>query len=733
MCRACPVQPFLNVMKKIYRKIVCVALCSMAAAVSYAQLTITANQTATVLAQNLAGAGVTVLNANLACAGQANGTFTAIASNLGISNGIVLTTGQATAVAGAEAGVTSFNNNTTGDPALQTLSGAATTKDACILQFDLVPKGDTIKFDYVFGSEEYINSICGPYNDAFAFFISGPGITGTVNMARVPGTNIPVAVNSINSGIPGLYGSLPNCTAMGLGSPFTAYYNNNAGGATVAYRGLTTVLTAAQVVTPCDTYHLKLTVADAVNGLYDSGVFIKAGSLQSTTFAADITAPLTIGGLPTIYKGCAPATVTFSRSVIKPTPQTLTYQIAGTALNGIDYTLLPGSVVIPANAAQTTLTIAGLVTPPAGMKTLKLYLNSPYNCSGAAEIVDSVEVHLLDMPTAAIVTPDTAVCVGSGVQLRVNGDNSLQYSWTPATGLNNAAVKEPYATPAASTTYQMTAIIPGSGCTPITGTVEISVFLAPAFTDAGEDIFVCEHTPVSITPAINPDDASFSYEWTGPGGFSFAGKTLDLPDPLVAQSGSYHFTVSSALCGAVSDSVLIDVVMFPSQPFVGGPLNVCLNEVIKALPVEGKDLKWYKSATGSETYPHTPDINTSSIGTFDFYVTQRLGNCESERAKLTLTVERCCDDYIFIPTAFTPNGDGRNDLFDIAVRNGSRVTRIAIFNRWGQAVYERNGDLPWNGMSNGVPVELGNYYYLVEVTCKDGTQIRKKGEVLVVK
>jgi gliding motility-associated-like protein len=721
-------------MKKRYRYAACVAfLCSATAAASYAQLTVTANQTAAALAQNLAGTGVTVLNANLTCAGAANGTFTATASNLGITNGIVLTTGQATAVAGAEAGLTSFNNNTTGDPALQTLSGASTTKDACILQFDLVPKGDTIKFDYVFGSEEYINSICGPYNDAFAFFISGPGITGTVNMARVPGTGIPVAVNSINTGIPGLYGALPNCTAMGPGAPFTAYYNNNTGGATVAYRGLTTVLTAAHMVTPCDTYHLKLTVADAVNGLYDSGVFIKAGSLQSTTFGVDIAAPMTIGGLPAIYKGCTPATLTFSRSVIKPTPQTLTYQVAGTAVNGTDYATLPGSVVIPANTAQTTLTITGLTTPPAGMKTLKLYLNSPYSCTGTAEIVDSIELHLFDAPAATIITPDTAICAGNSIQLRVNGDNSLQYNWTPATGLNNASLKEPYATPAATTTYQMTADIPGSGCTPITGTVEVSIFLAPAFTDAGADVLVCEHTPVSIVPDINPDDASFSYEWNGPGGFSFPGKTLSLPDPLVTNSGYYHFTVSSALCGAASDSVLINVVEFPSMPVVGGPLTVCLNEVIKSLPVDGKDLKWYKSATGPDAYDRAPGINTSSVGTFDFYVTQRLGNCESERAKLTVTVERCCDDYIFIPTAFTPNRDGMNDYFDIAVRNGTKVTRIAIFNRWGQPVYERNNGLPWDGTFNGQPVELGNYYYHLEVTCKDGTQIRKKGEVLVVK
>lgn len=698
-----------------------------------AQLSVTVGQTATTLAQHLAGPGVTVLNASLTCASLANGTFTATGSNLGISDGIVLTTGKAASVAAPEPGLTSFNNNTAGDPDLQALSGASTTKDACTLQFDLVPKGDTVKFDYVFGSEEYINSICGPYNDAFAFFISGPGITGTQNMARVPATNIPVTVNSINTGIPGLYGSLPNCTAMGPGSPFTTFYNNNINGATVAYRGLTTVLTAAQTVIPCDTYRLKLSVADALNGLYDSGVFIKAGSLQSTTFDVSLSSPLTVGGFPAIYKGCDPATITFSRSVPKPSPQVLSFQVAGTAVSGTDYTPIPASVTIPANATQTTLTLTGLVTPPAGQKIFKLYLSSPYSCSGTSEILDSIELHILDAPAAAILTPDTIVCQGGQVRIRVSGDNSLQYSWTPAAGLSNPLAKEPVAIPTVTTTYHLSATLPGSGCAPITGTLTLTVQPVPGTVALGTDITLCEHTPVLVQPDINPDDAGFTYTWSGPQGFAQTVRDLDLPDPVSAQSGYYHFTVSSGVCGSISDSILLNIVTFPMPPQAGGPYKYCLNEKVKNFPLNGKDLVWYKDATGNDPEEQRPEIVTSSEGVFDYYVAQRLGSCESPRVKFSVIVERCCDDYIFIPSAFTPNHDGRNDLFEISARNGSKVTRTAIYNRWGQAVYERNSDQPWDGTSKGSPVDLGNYYYLIEVTCKDGTLIQKKGEVLVVK
>ncbi len=701
--------------------------------VASGQLSITANQSATVLTQRLAGNGVTVTNATLTCAAAANGVFSVTASNLGLDSGIVLTTGNAMAVAAAEPPLTSNNNNTNGDPALAALSGASTTRDACMLQFDVVPKGDTVKFEYVFGSEEYINSICGPYNDAFAFFISGPGIAGTYNMARVPGTNIPVTVNSINNGIPGTYGSLPNCTSMGAGSPFTAYYINNAGGATVGYRGFTTVLTAAHAVNPCDTYHLKLTIADAQNGLYDSGVFIKAGSLQSTTFDVSADGPVTLAGGKALYKGCLPGSFTFSRSVARPSPQVLNFQISGTAVNGTDYTTLPTSVTIPANATTVTLPVNGLPTPPAGARNIVIKLLAPVNCSsGGLNVIDSATLELLDAPELSLLTTDTTLCEGGFVQIEGSSSAGLTFNWSPPLGLNNTSILTPLANPASTTTYVLKAYAAaGSGCDTLTGTVQVTVKPSPLYVDAGEDINTCEHNPISITPMIAPDNSAFTYQWTSAHG-SAPGKTLDLADPLVSQSGTYFFTVSSGICGSVSDSVHINIVSFPLPPAIE-PLKVCLNEMIKKIPVTGSNLKWYKDATGGLPLDGPPVINTAAEQVQNFYVTQSYGDCESERGRFTVTVERCCDDFLFIPTAFTPNQDGLNDYFEMKVHEGTRITRVEIFNRWGQMVYQEGGGLPWNGIFNGKVVDLGNYFYHVTYLCKDGTLLHKRGEVLVVK
>jgi hypothetical protein len=108
---------------------------------------------------------VTILNPVLTCPGIANGLFRATISSLGLDSGIVLTSGRAATtpngigVNGASFNHASTRNNGTGDPDLEPLAGQP-THDACALEFDVIPQGDTVKFDYVFGSEEYINATC---------------------------------------------------------------------------------------------------------------------------------------------------------------------------------------------------------------------------------------------------------------------------------------------------------------------------------------------------------------------------------------------------------------------------------------------------------------------------------------------------------------------------------------------------------------------------------------------
>jgi hypothetical protein len=227
-----------------------------------AQLTINDTLTTTQITNLLEGFGVTVSGLTVNCPPLAMGEFNGT-SEMAITHGIVLTSGSARAAADS---VTAFASGGgmgyPGDSDLNVLSGAM-TYDACVLEFDCLPVGDTLLFNFSFGSEEYPEFV-GSFNDVFAIFISGPGIPGVVNCAAIPG-GTPVAINNVNDVTNSMY-----------------YYNNESpAGQYVAYDGFTTNLTAFAEVTPGALYHFKVAIADAMDAIFDSGVFLEAFSFRS--------------------------------------------------------------------------------------------------------------------------------------------------------------------------------------------------------------------------------------------------------------------------------------------------------------------------------------------------------------------------------------------------------------------------------------------------------------------
>ena len=163
------------------------------------QITVADTMSATEMAQYLAGPGVLISNVTLNCPNGASGSFDGSNSNIGIDKGIILTSGSIQNVPGPNSNSGAGQDQySPGDLDLDQIIFPYTTNDACILTFDVTPIGDTIKFNYVFGSEEYPEFV-NSYNDAFAFFIAGPGV-GFQNIALIPGTTTPVTIDNVNNG-----------------------------------------------------------------------------------------------------------------------------------------------------------------------------------------------------------------------------------------------------------------------------------------------------------------------------------------------------------------------------------------------------------------------------------------------------------------------------------------------------------------------------------------------------
>jgi gliding motility-associated-like protein len=409
-----------------------------------AQLIITSQTNATALAQKLVGDGISISNVSFTGTPLMSGYFKNVSgTQINIDSGIVLTNGVAkgtfntigvngNGITTASNVLASTNWHLPGDADLSNIVG--TTHDACVLEFDFIPLGDSIKFNYVFSSEEYTPDYVCAFNDAFAFFISGPGITGLENVALIPGTSTPVSIFNVNN-VEG--GACPNNQA---------YFVDNINNKFFTHDGHTTVLTALKKVQPCQTYHLKLVIADVGDGDYDSGVFLEAKSLSSNVFHLDPHTNVDAKGNNFLAEGCQKGVLKITRPYATNFPQVINLDYQGTATNGVDVQLLPATVTIPANQTEVDLDIIPLVDNiPEGIETLIINILAP--CGGTVP-TNSATIQIRDYNILGI-APDTAfICKNSAVQLiAAAGYNT--YTWDADATLSNTNISNPFAKPTA--------------------------------------------------------------------------------------------------------------------------------------------------------------------------------------------------------------------------------------------------------------------------------------------
>ena len=299
-------------MKKIYLFIFSIMNVSMLSQVQIATNP-SLNNPSYLIDNVLIGNGVTTTNHSFIGDSSQIGYLTDFSGLIGFSEGFILSTGSVDSIGNIGADTvwwnyiydSTFTNIIDSTPIVQgtflssSLMGAgdsdlltiansvpgligqtfsvSSTGDAAILEFDFVPSADTVKFNYVFASEEYLDFVNSTYNDVFAFFISGPGITGpysspagfpggAINIAEVPNSSpsLPITISTVNDTLN------------------SQYYNYDTLGIVSAFNGFTDVFTAQVAVIPCNVYHIKLAIADGSDDSYDSGVFFEAGSFDAT-------------------------------------------------------------------------------------------------------------------------------------------------------------------------------------------------------------------------------------------------------------------------------------------------------------------------------------------------------------------------------------------------------------------------------------------------------------------
>ncbi len=215
---------------------------------------------------------IEILNASYTGSWESIGLFTSPANSIfPLDKGILLSTGSAAFAVGPNTTLSgSLSFNAPGDSLLSLLANDI-TKDAAVLNFDVVVYGDSsISLEYLYASEEYPEFVSSGFSDVMGIFITGQNLPYQLpynnwNIGVVPGTNQTVCINTINQNIHSEY-----------------YIQNGYGGdEPVQFDGYTTVLSATAEIVPCSTYHIKIAIADVNDIAYDSGIFIKFKSLST--------------------------------------------------------------------------------------------------------------------------------------------------------------------------------------------------------------------------------------------------------------------------------------------------------------------------------------------------------------------------------------------------------------------------------------------------------------------
>ena len=222
--------------------------------------------------------GITIVQDSIKYTGAnvASGIFTdGLLSGIGIDKGIILTTGTAKDAEGPNHfdGSYKTRNGLDGDPDLDTLITGSTTKDATTLEFQFYTEGGDVFFNYVFASEEYNEFVNTEFNDVFGFFLNGE------NIALIPGTTTPVAINTVNGGRDG--------KGEGDDASHPEFFNNNDKDNVnvrelfdLEYDGFTNVFTAQALGLASGSHTIKLAIADTKDDQRDSAVFIQAKSFS---------------------------------------------------------------------------------------------------------------------------------------------------------------------------------------------------------------------------------------------------------------------------------------------------------------------------------------------------------------------------------------------------------------------------------------------------------------------
>lgn len=742
----------------------------------------------------LKGKGVEISNVIYRGSSRAIGTFTAVNSNLGLTSGLILSTGD---VYGAK-GPNKYNNEATLDAAALSTnlntSGfsllGANSMDAAVLEFDFIPQGDTIEFQYVFASEEYPEYVPAEYNynDIFGFFISGPGISGVKNIALLP-TNEAVTIKNVNN------------------TKNTKYYINNDNGLSVEYDGFTTVLTAVAIVQCGKKYHLTLAIADVNDRLYDSAVFLRAKSL-SVRNLYDIGMTFSnyydVEDSTLMLENCTSGKVVINRPIEQINRNTtIDILINGSVIENKDYSsTIPKSIKIPAGSSSVSFSFDALYDKETdSLDSIILTYNSTDFCP----ITMKYYIKNVD-PLNVIMPNDTIYCKGKSIFIKPEITGGYpNYSLVWSTGSFSDSIE---VLPSTSTNYSVTV---NDDCfkkpVTITNSVIIPKYIPIEINTIPDIVEVCPYLPTFIPIKPQNGGGGYTYEWFK-NGVVFSSEKLDtiLPD----RTSNFRVKITDRCGDTISTNFNYIITSPPLRTRIIGDSLMCYSDstLIKVLATGGYgnytyrwstsnsntdstyanslNSEWYYSYVGDDCKTFEikdsiyvkvlrPKVNFELNGYPIVYNPISLINKSENASKFIWKINNifysdskdtiayfldsavysiqlhiedffgCSNDTtisfqifhtpsIYVPNAFTPNGNLYNNVF-YPVLTSIKEFNLQIFNRWGELVFSTSDfrHSYWDGTYKGNLCPNDVYIYKLKTLSVTDEKKESVGHVTLIR
>ncbi len=378
-----------------------------------------------------------------------------------------------------------------------------------------------------------------------------------------------------------------------------------------------------------------------------------------------------------------------------------------------NFTWIPsGQITTPINVSPTTAT------------TYSVSGTDANGCAGSG----SVTVNVTPAPFINVSSADTTICAGSSVVLTANG-GATSYTWQPG-NLQGSSIS---VAPSVATNYTATGLFPGP-CT-VSASLAINIFPKSVAAFGASPTSGC--SPLKVNFLDNSTNAT-SWHWS----FSDGGSSAIKFASHIFNAGTWSVTLITSNANNCADTLTktnyINANPHPTANFGTTPSPT--------IPVELADANYQMNnySTGAVNYAWFFGDNTTSNLTApthsystpgDYFITLVAINAAGCTDTTTVGMfEVFPPSNIVAPSAFSPNGDGANDIFRIIYSPLISKINFTIYNRWGEMVFQTNNPKEgWDGTFNGIMQPLGVYMYTVNATFTDGKNLTKQGNVTLVK